>query len=338
MKNFSTLNHKFLNGLLIDGDDMGGSSTQVQVNPEAKPAPKQEVRQETTGNGLLIDPTPSKTGQRELGDPNPSAICNGLLIDPTPKDSTEVAVATPSSASNTSVVSATGSTAVSTQVNPQASTTPDGDVDASELGYGAFPKLIISNGEFNLDDTPAGKSILVGVQFIQTQFLISPDGVQDADKDQLAYYVKGRTTTTKGVSIEDFKAKLRADGFEPKESEYLMVQAVVLKFSNAVGDVLPVGSPVIMQIPGASLQRFKGIMVMLQNADYVDAEGNKTRGVPLTERCVMVGVGAATKSGGGKTYNPWTFEAKGLTSKVCEKFGINLSGMGAEPSDDLMDF
>lgn len=304
MKTFEAMTQKFHNGLLIDGDDAGGAAPQevaqsteatIQENPEAKAAPQQETS--------VADTKPAETG-------------NGLMVDPAPKAEASTAVATTSPNHN----------AVAT--TQPVSDTPDGDVDGSELGYGAFPKLIISNGEFQLDDTPAGKAMMVGVQYVQTQFLISPDGVQDADKDQLAYYIKGQEATTKGVSVEDFKAKLRADGFEPKESEYLMVQAVVLKFSDAVGDVMPVGSPIIMQIPGASLQRFKGIMVMMKNA-----------GIPVNERCVKVAVGPATKSGNGKTYNPWQFtQVNGTVTQVCEKFGISLAGMSGELSDDLMDF
>lgn len=280
-------------------------------------------------NGLLTEESAASTGPIET-----AAEQKNGLVDPAPRDAQpDAQPEAQAEQTNQLVTTSTNHNAVSTNVQPVSKIGGE-DVDVTELGYGAFAKLKIENGEFDLDSKSAGKVIIVSVVNRKVQRLIKPAGVQEPSKEHMAYYVVDANlsnpndmTTTKGQKVGDFKNLLKEEGLQPEEAEYEMVGVQILKFSKEVGDVAPVGTLAEMQIPSASMQKFRGLMVMAQK-----------KGVPMGQRVLKVSVGPKTTGGNGKTYNPWMFESvNGTTDQVCEKMGIDLNAVSGVDVDDLMD-
>ena len=293
-----------MNGLIVEeavAVSAGVIDTQVESQPETQVKIQVETQVETQQANGLVDPSP-----RDVA----------VVSNP------QTQLATTSA--NHNVVST---------VQPVSKIGGE-DVDVTELGYGAFAKLKIENGEFDLDGKSAGKVIVVSVVNRKVQRLIKPAGVQEPTKEQMAYYVvnplisnSDEMVTTKGQKVSDFKNLLKEEGLQPEEVEYEMVGAQILKFSKEVGEVSPIGTLAEMQIPSASMQKFRGLMVM----------ANK-RGVPMGQRVLSVAVGPKTAGGNGKTYNPWVFEpVNGTTDEVCAKMGIDLNSAAGISIDDLMD-
>lgn len=295
MKNFGTDTRK-MNGLLVDGDDSAASAP--------------------TGNGLDVQQSEPVTEAK----PQEQAPQQNGLVTTAPMDEPGTAVAT-----------ANQSTAVAAA---PASMIGGEDVDASELGYGAFPKLKIENGEFDLDGQAAGRKLWVAVVNRRVQRLVKPAGEENPPKEQMAYYTvmpgvnPDQHSTTKGKLVGDFKQSLREEGLKPEEVEYEMVGVQILKFSKDVGDVVAPGTQVEMQIPQASMQRFRGLMFNFKKQD-----------IPMGQRVLEVSVGAKRQSSNGKSYNPWQIDPISATADaVCEKFGINLGSVAGTSLDDLEDF
>ena len=298
------MNNEKMNGL-ISAESPEAASTGT-VDTQTKP---QE------GNGL-VDTTIEQT--QEVQATQQESVHNGLVTTTAPMDeqpNTQVAVAQ--------------NTAVATS-DAQTYTAGGEDVDASELGYGAFPKLKIENGEFDLDKQSAGKKLLVAVMNRRVQRLIKPAGVSDPSKDQMAYYtvVPGvnpdNLLTTKGQKTSEFKQMLREEGLKAEEVEYEMVGVQILKFPKEVGNIVPVGTLAEMQIPQASMQRFRGLMFNARKAD-----------IPMGQRVLQVAVGPKTQGNGG-TYNPWVIDAvNGTAEEICAKLGIELGAVSGIDADDL---
>jgi len=277
-------------------------------------------------NGLIVEDSAAQTSANSVAESavesKPEQV-NGLIAAE-PMDSAGTEVATTSDTNTDIVAGGQGNAPLNTI---------DNDVDESDIGYGAFPKLKIENGEFDIAGQSAGKKIIVSVMSRYTQRLIKPADTANPTKEQMAYYqvVKGvnsdTLTTTKGILVKDFKNSLKEEGLRPEESEYEMVQAQIIKLSKEVGEVVPTGTMAEMQIPSASMQRFRGIML-----------GLKHKNIPLGERAIVVSVGAKVQSDKG-TYNPWVIEPMtGTTTQVCEKLGIDLETSGGVSLDSLEDF
>jgi len=306
--NFNVIGNKKMNKLIAE--DGAAASGNGLVTEDAQPAETKAAEQEPA-NGLVMDADPAEETS--------NGLMAGAPMDSEP--STQVAVRTQS-------------TAVANPADVQAPTMGGEDVDVSELGYGAFKKLKIENAEFDLDNASAGKALIVAVVNRRLQRLIKPAGVENPTKEQMAYYTvqpglsENEMQTTRGKSVTQFKQELREEGLKPEEVEYEMVGAQILKFSKEVGDVVPVGTMCEMQIAQASMQRFRGLMVMA-----------KKQGTPIDQRVLKVSVGPKTQGGNGKTYNPWVIDpVAGTKDDFCQKLGINLETAAGISVEDLEDF
>lgn len=301
MRNF-TENKTLMNGLIVDAEASSTYGVEVQATQSVEAQPEVPLEAQVVETQV--------------------AGTNGLII---PKDS-------PESAGTQVTVATANHNALATQTDNAVMFKAGGeDVDESELGYGAFKKLKIESGEFDLDGTAAGKRMWVAVQNRRVQRLIKPKGVTDPTDEQMAYYslIPGVNPndlkTTKGVSVAEFKQSLKEDGLTAEEVEYEMVGAKILKPAKEVGDVVPAGTLIEMQIPQASMQRFRGLMVTAQKA-----------GIPMQQRVLQVMVGPKTQGKGG-SYNPWVIDSvQGTADSICEKLGIdlvNVSGISVDDAD-----
>jgi len=248
------------------------------VKAEAPPAPEPEV-----GKAEVVETTAEAEVETEEA-PEPEA----------PEE--EVAA----SSSQEVVVREGGGEMVASTSGQVVQQLAEDGMEGMDLGFGAFPQIVLDDGQFECADLPGiGKDgFECVIQQSKQKFICKTDC---ADNDQHAdfFYTLFHPTlnphadqvSTNGKPIADFMAEWKAHGMKPIYKKYLEVLVMIFGGDHD-------GAYAILSVPPTSITRLSG-MVAIQKMKH---------GLRQDQYITKVRVGP--KIGQGTTaFKPWVFEA-----------------------------
>lgn len=145
---------------------------------------------------------------------------------------------------------------------PMASETfnPDqGGFTCLRTGFGSFPRVKVNRGKFEIDDTPAGHSMIVNIFDVRDMFVYRDR--KGEDKNTRVVWSYDGVTTTSGESVASVQRQWEAEGFhEHNVRDYAEAIATIIECD----DPSKIGDVVLLNIPPTSKKRMAGYQVVLQ--------------------------------------------------------------------------